>query len=54
MSVSLLTISMSDKEDAWIREHKITLKKAKEEQQRQQEEEARRVEEAERIRREVV
>ena len=42
MSASPLTIFTSDKEDAQIREHEVTIKKAKhakEEQQRQWEEE---------------
>ena len=54
MSASLPMISMSDKEDACICEHKVTLAKAKcmkEEQQRQWEEEVQWAEEAEKAQR---
>ena len=56
MSASPPMISMSDKEDACICEHKVTLVKAKcmkEEQQRQWEEEAQWAEEAEKAQREA-
>ena len=56
MSASLPTISMSDKEDAQIREHEVTLvkvKRTKEERQRQWEEEAQWAEEAKRAWREA-
>ena len=53
MSASPPTISMSDKEDACICEHEITLERVKEERQRQWEEEAQKAEEAKRVRREA-
>ena len=53
MSATLPTIFMSDKEDAWIHEHEISIKKAKEERQRQWEERAQRVEEAKRVQRQA-